>query len=105
MGRVAPEGSPGVGLWQGQTNPAGWAGTGWAWSRPRPPPMQDACDLIPGLEDQPGAVDRGSVICRHLPWGQATGLLSNSLPRPSVELRMWPPSCGVTLTPAGNERA
>lgn len=60
MGRVAPEGSPGVGLWQGQTNPAGWAGTGWAWSRPRTPPMQGECDLIPGLEDRPGAVDRGS---------------------------------------------
>lgn len=94
MGRVAPEGSPGVGLWQGQTNPAGWAGTGWAWSRPRTPPMQDECDLIPGLEDRPGAVDRGLALCRHLPWGQATMLLSNSLPRPSVELRHGPQVVG-----------
>lgn len=104
MGRVALEGSPGVGLWQSQTNPAGWAGTGWAWSCPCTPPIQDERDLIPGLEDRPGAVDRcqcSAVTCVGPSHCAARKLSSTSF----GGAQDVAPGCGVTLTPAGDEWA
>lgn len=59
-------GSPGVGHWQGQTNPAGWAGTGWASFNPCAPPLQEVVTLLLALRTAWGNEQRGqgpAVTC------------------------------------------
>lgn len=94
--RAARAGSPGMGRWQDQTDPAGQAGTGWAAFHTDTPPLWDWGDLIPGPEDSPGQWMEGSELCCHLQWGQpATPNLGSACARgdqrarcPSKEQRM-----------------
>lgn len=68
--RAARAGSPGMGRWQDQTDPAGQAGTGWAAFHHDTPPLRDWGDLIPGPEDSPGQWMEGSELCCPLQWGR-----------------------------------
>lgn len=48
-----------MGRWQGQTDPAGRAGTGWASSHPRTPPLQTTVTLFLALRTAWGDGQRG----------------------------------------------
>lgn len=78
--RRAPQ-AWGVGLQLGQTNPAGWAGTGWASFHPRAPPLQEVVTLFLALRTAGGNEQRGQG-------GQVTAPLSVLVLHQSVEIRM-----------------
>lgn len=81
-------GSPGVGHGQGQTNPAGWAGTGWASFHLRAPPLQEVVTLLLAPRTAWGNEQRGqgsAVAC-----SEARPRLPSAFPlHQSMEIRMW----------------
>ena len=76
-------GSPGVGHWQGQTNPAGWAGTGWASFHPAPP-LQEVVTLFLALRTARGNEQRGQGSAVTAAERPGPGTTAPNLPSVSV---------------------